>query len=115
WVNMARMQTLSEFSKAWEAAEYRIAVVFGAYINQKLDVLIKYAEDFGVTDTKTAMDEITAALELQIGGKFDVAVKKKVARLVLKDEDDAVISEVSKDIEKMAEDTAYQGDDDGKE
>ena len=116
WDNLARMQSLSEFSKACEAAEYRIADIFGAYINQKLDVLIKYAEGFGVTDTKSALDEITAALELQIGGKFDVAVKKKAARIVLKDEDDAVISEVSKDIEKLAENEAYDNDgDDDKE
>ena len=68
---------------------------------------VVYAKDFGITDTKAELDKITAALELNIGGKFDTEAKKDVARLVMKDRDDEDIKEIIDDIDKRAEDMDY--------
>lgn len=107
WDNFTRMQSISAFSKVCQQAEQTIADIFGLYIQKDLDVNVVYAKDFGITDTKAELDKITAALELNIGGKFDTEAKKDVARLVMKDRDDEDIKEIIDDIDKRAEDMDY--------
>ena len=107
WDNFTRMQSISAFSKVCQQAEQSIADIFGLYIQKDLDVNVVYAKDFGITDTKAELDKITAALELNIGGKFDTEAKKDVARLVMKDRDDEDIKAIVDDIDKRAEDMDY--------
>lgn len=110
WDNFTRMQSISAFSKVCERAEERIATIFGLYINVDLGVIITYAKDFGITDTVAELDKITSALDLAIGGRFDTEVKKKAARLVLKDIEDADIQKVVEDIENRSDDADYSDD-----
>lgn len=107
WDNFTRMQSISAFSKVCEQAEQNIAEIFGLYIGTDLDVDIRYAKDFGITDTKAELEKITDALAMQIGGLFDREAKKQAARLVLKDLDDDDIKAVVDDIDKMADDKNY--------
>ena len=112
WDNLTRMQTISAFSKVCQDAEHKIAKIFGLYIGKDLDATITYSQDFGITDKTAEMDVITSALELSIGGKFDAEMKKKAARLNLKELDDDVIQAVIKDIEQRAEDNDYSNNTD---
>ena len=112
WDNLARMQSIAAFSKVCQDAEHKIADIFGLYIGKDLDATITYSADFGIVDKTAELNAITAALDLAIGGKFDVEVKKKAARLVLKELDDDVIQQIVEDIEKRGEDADYSDADD---
>lgn len=96
--------TLSEFAKSVEQAEKEIAQLFGAYTGAELEFTSKYSESFGIEDAGAELDEITKALGLMIGGIFDRELKKKAARVVFKNLDDAVINEVTDDIESRTDD-----------
>lgn len=96
--------TLSEFAKSIEQAETEIARIFEAYVYEDLEFVSKYNENFGIEDTSAKLDEITKALALMIGGAFDKELKKKAARTVFKNLDDAIINEVMKDIDRRADD-----------
>ena len=111
WDNLARIQSISSFSKVCQDAEHKIASIFGAYIGKDLDATITYSQDFGIVDKTAELNAITAALDLAIGGKFDTEVKKKATRVVLKELDDDVIQSIVEDIEKRAEDEDYSQDD----
>lgn len=108
WDNLTRMQSISAFSKVCQDAEHKIAEIFGAYIGKDLDATITYSQDFGIVDKTAELNAITSALDLAIGGKFDTEVKKKAARLVLKELDDDIIQDIVDDIEKRAEDIDYE-------
>lgn len=95
---------LSEFAKNVEQAEREIAQIFGVYTGTDLEFTSKYSENFGIEDTGAELDEITKALGLMIGGIFDRELKKKAARVMFKNLDDAVINEVTDDIESRAAD-----------
>ena len=112
WDNLARMQSIAAFSKVCQDAEHKIADIFGLYIGKDLDATITYSADFGIVDKTAELNAITAALDLAIGGKFDVEVKKKAARLVLKELDDDIIQQIVEDIEKRGEDEDYSDADD---
>lgn len=113
WDNQAMMQGLAEFAKSLETAEINIAKVFGAYIGTDLQVDVRYNDDFGVTDVTAELDRVTKALSLNIGGLFDIEVRKLIARTMLNDADDSIIEDVIKDIETTATadgDEDYTGD-----
>ena len=112
WDNLARMQSIAAFSKVCQDAEHKIADIFGLYIGKDLDATITYSADFGIVDKTAELNAITAALDLAMGGKFDVEVKKKAARLMLKELDDDVIQQIVEDIEKRGEDADYSDADD---
>lgn len=115
WDNLTRMQSISAFSKVCQDAEYKIADIFGLYIGVDLEPQIDYSQDFGIVDKTAELNAITSALDLAIGGKFDTEVKKKAARVVLKELDDKVIQEIVEDIEKRAEDIDYDAQDNANE
>ena len=114
WDNLTRMQSISAFSKVCQDAEHKIAHIFGLYIGKDLDATIMYSQDFGIVDKTAELDAITSALDLMIGGKFDTEIKKKAARILLKEIDDDVIQDVIKDIESRAEDMDYSQQDNDK-
>ena len=91
-------QVLIDFALNCEEAERDVARIFGLWAAQAIELHCKYADDFGILDVSEALDEVGKALDLQIGGKFDVEVKKKAAVVYLNDlpEDrfDAVIVDI---------------------
>lgn len=91
--------TLSEFAKNIEQAEIKIANIFGQYVGSDLEFTSKYSNDFGIVDTSAKLDEITKALSLMIGGSFDCEVKKQAARVVFKNQDDALLNKITNDID----------------
>lgn len=107
WDNLARMQSISAFSKVCQDAEHKIADIFGAYIGKDLDATVTYSTDFGIVDKTVELNAITAALDLAIGGKFDTEVKKKAARIILKELDDDIIQDIVEDIENRTDDSDY--------
>jgi hypothetical protein len=72
-----------------------------------------YPDDFGIVDIAEALDEITKALDLQIGGLFQKEVKKKAVEVYLADlpEDrfDAVMDDIDKQTEEVQQAAAFQG------
>ena len=116
WDNLARIQSISSFSKVCQDAEQKIAHIFGLYIGKDIDATITYSQDFGIVDKTAELNAITSALDLNVGGLFDTEVKKKAARVVLKELDDDIIQKIVEDIDKRAEDYDYDnGDNDDKE
>ena len=112
------MQSLSDFAQNCEEAEQQIAAVFGNYIGKDLEVNVQYSRNFGVVDVSGELDKITDALSWAVGGKFDTAVKKKAAKMLLSDMDDEEIQAVVDDIEQQALDASHaeqpkNGGDDG--
>lgn len=121
WDNKTMMQSLSDFAQNCEETEQQIAVIFGNYIGKELGVNVQYSRNFGVVDISSELDKITDALSWAVGGKFDTAVKKKAAKMLLSDMDDEEIQAVIDDIDQQAVDanhaepTNNAGDDGGVE
>lgn len=96
-------QVLSDFALNCEEAERDIARVFELWTNTKIDLSCKYSDDFGIVDVSAALDEVGKALDLQIGGKFDMEVKKKAAVVYLNDLPEEQFDAVIEDIEQQRE------------
>lgn len=96
-------QTLSGFAANCEAAEMNIAALFEAWTQGKVGYTVNYSDDFGIEDVSGALDEVGKALDLAIGGKFDVAVKKKAVDVYLNDLDEEEYDAVKEDIQKRGE------------
>lgn len=104
-------QVLIDFALNCEEAERDVARIFGLWTTQAIELHCKYADDFGILDVSEALDEVGKALDLQIGGKFDVEVKKKAAVVYLNDlpEDrfDAVIENIEQRETEQRQSTAF--------
>jgi len=96
-------QVLSDFALNCEETERDIARVFELWTNTKIDLSCKYSDDFGIVDVSAALDEVGKALDLQIGGKFDMEVKKKAAVVYLNDLPEDQFDAIIKDIEQQRE------------
>jgi len=105
-------QTLADFANNCEAAEYGIANLFELWTDTKVNYESKYSDDFGIVDIAGELDGVGKALDLNIGGQFNTAVKKKAVDVYLndlpEDEFDAVIA----DIDATAKDETYKFDGD---
>lgn len=113
WDYETTNMSLSDFAKNIEQAEYEIFHIFKAYTGlENVEVVIKYSEDFGITDITEKLDEITAALALQIGGRFDVECRKIAARVMFKNQLN-VTQEVVEDIENQDRDKQHMEEDIG--
>lgn len=107
WDNQSTHQTIAEFAKNLEEVEEKIGLIFGLYVNKTLNFIVNYNDEYGVVDVSAKLDEVTKALALAIGGKFNIEVKKQAARIVLKDVDDDVINTVIDEIDKSTDDNIY--------
>ena len=96
-------QTLSGFASNCEAAERAVADLFEAWSGEKVSYEVNYSDDFGIVDITAALDEVSKALDLGIGGKFDTAVKKKAVDVYLNDLDEDEFDVVMADIEARGE------------
>ena len=112
-------QVLSDFALNCEEAERDIARVFELWTTTTVDLSCTYSDDFGIVDVAAALDEVSSALDLNIGGQFDVEVKKKAVIVYLNDlpEDryDAVIKDIEDQKEAQAQSDGLDGDGGGTE
>jgi hypothetical protein len=98
-------QVLADFASNCEKCERDIARFFSDWMGMKpIEYTVKYPDDFGISDVEQSLTEATQALDMAVGGKFNMEVKKKACSVYLADiptEDyDAVIA----DIEQRAAD-----------
>lgn len=98
-------QVLADFATNCENAERDMANLFTLWTEPGRDLSAKpieykcmYSDDFSIRDTEQELTEATMALSLKIGGKFDIAVKQKVAAVTLKDSPDVDLDEIKQDI-----------------
>lgn len=97
-------QVLSDFALNCEEAEREIARVFELWTNTSVNLYCTYSDDFGIVDVSGALDEVGKALDLAIGGQFDVEVKKKAAAVYLNDLPEERFDAVVDDIDQQADD-----------
>jgi hypothetical protein len=94
-------QVLSDLANSCEHAEVKVAKLFELWTNDTVDFVCNYPDDFGIVDIIAKLDEVTKALDLNIGGKFNIEVKRKAAEVVLGDLPEERFDAVIEDIELM--------------
>lgn len=100
WDNQNLFQTISELSDGLQEVEYKIASVFGLYMNEDINnIAVSYNKQFGITDPTAVLTNATQSLALNICPEFNIEVKKQVVRSVLKDIDSGTIDDVIKSLE----------------
>ena len=105
--------TLTDFADNCEEVERRIALIFGKYVNESsLEYTPSYPDEFGVIDVQAELDEVSSALYLNIGGKFNKEIKKKAARSVFH-KNKELVGEIEADIDQMQEDEIQAEGEDG--
>ena len=100
-------RTLADFANNCEQAEREIAVLFELWTNSKVNYDVKYSDDFGIVDVAAELDKVGKALDLNIGGAFNKAVKKKAVDAYLNDLPEDEFDDVIEDIEARAQDETY--------
>lgn len=102
-------QNLGDFAANIEEAEEDIARVFALWENvDNLDYNVAYDRDFGIIDIASILADAMAALDLDIGNKFNAAVKKKIVASYLgEDIPAAEYDEIIKEINYNAENADY--------
>nr|WP_092074955.1 hypothetical protein [Dendrosporobacter quercicolus]NSL49582.1 hypothetical protein [Dendrosporobacter quercicolus DSM 1736]SDN23623.1 hypothetical protein SAMN04488502_11538 [Dendrosporobacter quercicolus] len=103
-------QVLRDFALNCEDAERETARVFELWTNTRVDLYSNYSDDFGIVDVAAALDNAGKGLDLNIGGQFDVEVKKKAASVYLNDLPEERFDAVMEDIDRRAEETQQAED-----
>lgn len=94
---------LSDFAQNCEQAERQMVGLVDAYTGEDSKYETVYSRDFGIEDVLGALQEIQAGKDLGIGGRFDVELAKKAAKLMLNDIPGDDFDAVLADIEDRAE------------
>lgn len=97
-------QVLADLSDNCENAEISMAKLFELWTNTTIDYVCNYPDDFGIVDILSKLEEVTKALDLAVGGKFNIEVKRKAAEVILGDIPEERFDAVIKDIEQMEDD-----------
>lgn len=100
-------QALSDFAGNLEQGERNIATLFELWTKSKVDYDVTYSDDFGIVDIDGELDKVGKALDLNIGGLFNKAVKKKAVDVYLNDLPEDEFDAVSADIDARAQDETY--------
>lgn len=95
---------LTDFADNCEGVEIEMAKVFSLWVNQDLAYQCNYSDDYSIQDVEQELKEATQALDMQIGGRFDVEVKKKVTAIYLQDLPTEDYDAVIEDIENQSQD-----------
>jgi hypothetical protein len=110
-------QALSDMAENCQEAELRMAFLFEKWTNSTVKYSCVYPDDFGIVDVAAALDDVTKALDLQIGGLFDKETKKKAAEVYLADlpeeRFDAVMDDIDQQDEEMEQNTGLDLPDSG--
>ncbi|WP_312560872.1 hypothetical protein [Anaerospora sp.] len=96
-------QSLSDMAENCQEAEMKMAFLFEQWTKSKVGYSCVYPDDFGIVDITEALDEITKALDLQIGGLFQKEVKKKAVEVYLADLPEVRFDAVMDDIDQQAD------------
>jgi hypothetical protein len=96
-------QSLSDMADNCQNAEMRMAFLFEKWTGSNVGYVCVYPDDFGIVDIAEALDEVTKALDLQIGGLFEKEVKKKATAVYLNDLPEDRYDAVMEDIDSQTE------------
>ena len=106
-------QALADLAENCQEAELKMAFLFEKWTNSTIKYSCVYPDNFGIVDVTEALDDVTKALDLQIGGLFQKEVKKKAAEVYLADlpEDrfDAVIEDIDQQAEDVQQTAGFEG------
>ena len=103
-------EVLADTADNCQEAEKQMAFLFEKWTGQTVNYVCTYPDDFGIADVQAELDEVTSALALNIGGKFNEEVKLKATEVYLKDLPEDRFDAVTADIKQRAE-TEAQADD----
>jgi len=112
WDFESSNQTLSDFAHNIESTEKAIVELYELWASAKVGYISEYPNDFGIIDIAAALDEVTKALDLKIGGRFNLEVKKKAVKVFLNTIKEKDFDLVIADLEKTAQNEAYSQDND---
>lgn len=97
---------LNDFALNLEASEKKIADLFYLWTGTQGEYSCEYPDDFSLENVMAELDEAIKALDMAIGGKFDIAIKKRTAMMYLSDMDADEVKEILDDIETRAKEDA---------
>jgi hypothetical protein len=96
--------SLRGMSEMCEAAENEIADLVHAWMGQSFDGNIAYSNDFSMTDLGGAISVALDAITLGMGGEFDKAIKKRLAKQILgNDTAPNTMATIDKEIDAMGD------------
>ncbi len=99
-------QALTDLADNCQETELRMASLFENWTNSTINYSCVYPNDFGIVDVTEALDDVTKALDLQIGGLFQKEVKKKAVEVYLADLPEERFDAVMEDIDQQSEDVS---------
>ncbi len=97
-------QSLSDMAENCQEAERKMAVLFEKWTGSQIGYSCIYPDDFGIVDVTEALDDVTKALDLNIGGVFDKEVKRRAVEVYLSDLPEERFDAVMDDIDQQAND-----------
>lgn len=110
WTFHITRQVLEAFANNCEALEKWIGIVFGKYTNSDVNYNVKYSRNYGADDIDTDITNTQAVLDLNIGRKFDLEAKKRLARQYFADSKPEDIDDIVKDLEEEFELKSTEGE-----
>ena len=102
WDFEATNKVLADFAANCYYTEVQMAKLFAMWTSKDpatFDFSVRYSSDFSIRDTEQELKEAAQALQLQIGGQYDIEIKKKAAQVSLRDVPGADLDKVVADIE----------------
>ncbi|WP_371374409.1 hypothetical protein [Sporomusa aerivorans] len=106
-------QALADLAENCQDAEMKMAFLFEKWTNSTIGYSCVYPDDFGIVDVAEALDDVTKALDLQIGGLFQKEVKKKAVEVYLahlpEDRFDAVMEDIDQQDEEVQQAVGFEG------
>jgi hypothetical protein len=91
--------SLSSNARGLEDFERVLFAIAFKWLGENYDYEVGYPKDFSIADLKTEIENTSAMVALNMGGAYESAKKKELARLDLVGADYAVIEEISKELD----------------
>lgn len=96
--------SIADFARNIESAEREIVDLFQLWAKEEFEYSTNYGDDFGLEDVMYELTKAMTALGLEIGPLFNNEVKRRAARLYLKDMPESEIKPILDDIEQAQKD-----------
>jgi len=90
---------LSSNARSLEDFERVLFELAFRWLGETYDYEVSYPKDFSIADLKTEIENTSAMVALNMGGSYESAKKKELARLDLVGADYAVIEEINKELD----------------
>jgi len=104
WDFESTNQTLAGFAATCEAAEKKIAELFSLWTGQQIDYVVEYPCDFAIVDVAEELKNAQAAVDLNMGSRFNIEVAKKIMAAYLPKLDPETYDAIIADLEANATD-----------